>query len=389
MKNKSVELIKQTSYTLTSVLPFVLSAAVCSGMGAFAGAVFSCIAAFVCTTVETKKRIPVYIAVLITAYAFREFGAATASLAVIISSICLLITSFFFKNIKQPDVSPVIAAVSGAVTIATALTVTALFTTDYFGIGASGNTFREIMESYVSLGFHPNWRGVLYGTIVLVIMITFPRKFKKASKVIDFAFVALLFTTILNFILNPSYMTTAIKEIGEFSFINFKNTFYFPLKNSDISFAGAAVCGIALFFTSAYALLNNEECSKNDFSDCGKINLSTGIITCMPVPCKIKTNKDMLCGFIAAALSAVLFFVLHSYMARIPLHSCAVVLIVGVWQSVKWGELKKAFSNVFTVFLFIVIILTGIMLGFVYGIITASVVAIVYIAYSSKTTQNT
>ena len=384
MKNKSVEIIKQTSYTLTSVIPFVLSAAVCSGMGAYAGAVFSCIAAFLCTIVETKKRIPLYIAVLIMTYSFREFGASTASLAIIISSICLLISSFFFKKIKKPAESPVISTVSGAVMISTALTVTALFTTDYFGIGASGNTFREIMESYVSLGFHPNWRGVLYGTIVLVIMITFPRKFKKASKVIDFAFVALVFTTVLNFFLNPPYMTTAIKEIGEFAGVSFR----LRIPASDISVVGAAVCGIALFFTTSSALLQNEECSKKDFSDCGKLSLLSGMFICMPIPCKIRARKDMLSGFIAAVLSAVLFFALHGYMERIPLHSCAVVLIVGVWQSIKWGELKKAFSGLLTVFLFIVILMTGIMLGFVYGIITASVVAIVYIAYSNKTIQN-
>lgn len=384
MKNKSVEIIKQTSFTLTSVIPFVLSAAVCSGMGAYAGAVFSCFAAFLCTIVETKKRIPLYIAVLIMTYAFREFGASTASLAIIISSICLLISSFFFKKIKKPADSPVISAVSGAVMIATALTVTALFTTDYFGIGASGNTFREIMESYVSLGFHPNWRGVLYGTIVLVIMITFPRKFKKASKVIDFAFVALVFTTVLNFFLNPPYMTTAIKEIGEFTGVSLR----LKIPASDLSVIGAAICGIALFFTTSSALLQNEECSKKDFSDCGKLSLLSGIFICMPIPCKIKTRKDILCGLIAAVLSAVLFFALHGYMERIPLHSCAVVLIVGVWQSVKWGELKKAFSGLFTIFLFIAIIMTGIMLGFVYGIITAAIVAIIYIAYSKKTVQN-
>ena len=237
---------------------------------------------------------------------------------------------------KKPAVSPVISAVSGAVMTATALTVTALFTTDYFGIGASGNTFREIMESYVSLGFHPNWRGVLYGTIVLVIMITFPRKFKKASKVIDFAFVALVFTTVLNFFLNPPYMTTAIKEIGEFTGVSLR----LKIPASDLSVIGAAICGIALFFTTSSALLQNEECSKKDFSDCGKLSLLSGMIICMPIPCKIKTRKDILCGLIAAVLSTVLFFTLHGYMERIPLHSCAVVLIVGVWQSIKWGELK-------------------------------------------------
>lgn len=384
MKNKSSEFIKQTSYAFTSAIPFALSAAVCSGMGAFAGAIFSCLAAFICSVVEPKKRTPLYISVLTVTYAFREFGAPTASLAIIISGICLLLSGLIFKKIKKPDESSVISSVSAAVMTATALTVTALFTTDYFGIGASGNTFREIIASYVSLGFHPNWRGVLYGTIVLVIMITFPRKFKKAAKIIDFAFVALILTTALNFVLNPAYMTTAIKEIGTLSFDNYKNAVYFSLYDFNVSFVGAAVCGIALFFTSLSSLLQNNDCSKADISVCGGINVIAGLITCMPVPCKTRSKKEIASGLIAAVLSAVFFLALHGYIARIPLHSCAVVLIVGVWQSVKWGEFKKTFSNILTVLLFIVIIMVSIMLGFVYGIITASVVAIFYIAYSQK-----
>ena len=98
--------------------------------------------------------------------------------------------------------------------LAGALTVTVMQTNDYFAIGGEGNMIRDMLASYVSKGFHPNWRGVLYGTITMVILITFPRKFKKASLTVRPAFLALVFTLLLNLWLNPSYMPTSIKEIA-------------------------------------------------------------------------------------------------------------------------------------------------------------------------------
>ena len=59
--------------------------------------------------------------------------------------------------------------------------MTILQTNNYFGINATGVSAVDMLLSYRSFGFHANWRTVLYGTIVLVLMITYPRKFKKAS----------------------------------------------------------------------------------------------------------------------------------------------------------------------------------------------------------------
>ena len=81
-----------------------------------------------------------------------------------------------FKNYKLNT------AVKSALSLSLAFSVTALLTTHYFGIGAEGFTVIEILKTYRSLGFHPNWRGVFYGTITLFCMITYPFKFKKANK---------------------------------------------------------------------------------------------------------------------------------------------------------------------------------------------------------------
>ena len=51
--------------------------------------------------------------------------------------------------------------------------MTILQTNNYFGINATGVSAVDMLLSYRSFGFHANWRTVLYGTIVLVLMITY------------------------------------------------------------------------------------------------------------------------------------------------------------------------------------------------------------------------
>ncbi len=375
MNNKSVSLIKETAFTLTSVIPFALSMAVCAGMGTFAGAVVACIAALVFPIVEQKKQMPIYLSFLIIAYAFKSFGAATVSLAIIICGF-ILVLCCFEKKTSFPKLHP---SISSAVILSVALTVTVLFTTDYFGIGASGNTVREIIASYLSLGFHPNWRGVLYGTIVLVIMITFPRKFKKNSKIINAAFYALLISTVLNFFLNPPEMISAINEAGKLSLNEYKDNILFPLISSfsNISYKNAFYCGVALFFSSYYALSENENHSRKDFILCGASNCLLGFGSCIVLPYGIKKEK-FTAGVLSAVITAILIFSLQDFISRIPVHTCAVILIVGAWQSIKWSELKNTFSSAKHIILFAVSVIICMFFGITYGYLISVALSVIF-----------
>ncbi len=230
---------------------------------------------------------PVFGAFLILLFASTAFGNNAASFPLLIIGIITAIY-FIFPNRFSLSENPASAGFS----LATALTVTVLLTTHYFGIGASGNTVKEMIASYLSLGFHPNWRGVLYGTIVMVVMLTFPRKFKKFCKIIKAPFIAIIITLILNLFLNPSDMPTAIREIGNFH-----------LNNNSVSL-----------------------------------------------------------GFID----------------RIPVHSLAVIMIVGAWESVKWSEIKKAFSSPVSVITFVVTIASTLYFGYIYGLLISAVLYIIY-----------
>lgn len=372
--NKSFS-VKDAIFILTYTLPLTLSMAVCAGMGAFAGAVFACIAAFICGAVEEKKQMPVYASFLTVTYTFREFGASTTALAVAVCGI-LLALSWKYKGSQKLDIlskSPI----NGSVMLLSALIVTILFTTDYFGIGASGNTAREIIASYLSLGFHPNWRGVLYGTIVMVVMITFPRKFKKATQIVSAAFIALIITTALNFWLIPSDMITSIREIGVISFYDYKNSILFPVLNSKPEIFHALFCGISLYLICLYMILQNPNRKKSDFIIGGISNCLAGFSTCMIIPNITRKNK-LISGIIASMLTGIIFFVCNDFIARIPVHSCAVVLIVGAWQSVKWSEVKKIFSSALNIAFFVLITIVCLLLGYIYTPLIAFIVLEMY-----------
>jgi len=83
----------------------------------------------------------------------------------------------------------------------------------YFAVGASGTGIPELLRSYRSLGFHANWRTVLFSTIMLVVLITWPRRFKRLSRALPAVFVGLITVTALNFALNPDPLRSTVLEL--------------------------------------------------------------------------------------------------------------------------------------------------------------------------------
>ncbi len=334
------EFLSESSYIFTFVFPLALSMAVCSGIGVAAGLFATVIACLLISIKKTRLIMPVFSAYLIVAETFRQFGAPTTSAAIGLAGILLIAVALSGFDFKKVVFKPVLIAVM----LASAISVTVLETTLYFGIGATGNTVGEMIESYRSLGFHPNWRGILYGTIVMVIMITYPRKFKKADNIVRAPFIGLAATLILNYFLNPANMTSAIREIGSYSFS--PSEIIFPAFKGGFSLIGILASGMALFVITAYSVSvdSNESC---DYAVTGGANLLCSVFTGAFVPfCSRNHKKISLAGIPAAVLTIVFLVLFRDIIARIPVASCAVILIVGAWQSVRWGEIKKAFIDV-------------------------------------------
>ncbi len=332
--------ISEALYIFSFIFPLALSMSVCSGIGV-AGGLFACVAA--CLLVAAKKTrliMPVFTSYLIVTQTFKEFGMATTAAAIGFGGLLMIIvaiTGFDFKKV-------VFKPVAVAIMLASAISVTVLDTTLYFGIGATGNVVGEMIDSYLSLGFHPNWRDILYGTIVMVIMITYPRKFKNADNVIRAPFIGLVLALLLNFFLNPSDMITAINEIGTYSFS--RSALLFPAFRNDFSLAGLLSSGFALFIINAYSV-SLEKGKSLDYLVAGSSNIIGSFISGVFIPFCPRNHKSISFSGIPAAVLSVLILVLcRDYVARIPVAACAVILIVGAWQSVRWGDIKKTFIDV-------------------------------------------
>ena len=306
---------------------------------------------------------PVFTTYLLVSFTFKEYGASTAAAAIALSGAAMIALAFLGFDFKQIVFKPVTIAIM----LASAVTVTVLETTLYFGIGATGNTVDMMINSYRSLGFHPNWRGILFGTIVLVLMITYPRKFKKTDKIIRAPFVALALVLALNLILNPADMISPIKEIGAYTF-DFKGVFL-PSFKSKLDLIGVLTSGLAIFFTTAYSVAEFKG-TNLDYAVTGAVNCVCSAFSGSFIPVTSQTYKRKnYAGIPAAILCVAVLLLCGKFIARIPVSACAVVLIVGAWQSVKWGEIKKAFIDVPSLSCFIAVTAFMLLFGAVKGIL--------------------
>ncbi len=366
-------------FAFSQVFPLALAMGICSPLGMIPAAAACIICPFLYLAFGVKPLYSAFAVILLSAL-------SSLSAAVISAFVCaaLMIAFSFFdeaklRSFKKFAYPPAL----GAAMLGLALTMTVMQTTNYFGIGAVGNTVLEMLRSYRSLGFHGNWRGVLYGTIVLVIMITYPRKFKKLSLKIPAAFWSIVFTLPLNLWLNPAAESTAINEVGKNLFP--LNTNYFSTLSASFGSITAGniikgiVGGIALFFILLYSVIKEDGQSRGCL-------LSLGIIPAVcsplcPLPAGGAGKKRavgaplIISGVIAAALSAAALCV----SARIPVHSLAVILIVGMWQAVDWHSLKLTFTGgIKSIAVFIVIVLSFFFLGAAEGTIIAAAAGIAF-----------
>ncbi len=284
-----------------------------------------------------------------------------------------LIYLIFNKKCKKITIPP---SITGGIALSLAFSVTALLTTHYFGIGAEGFTVAEILKTYRSLGFHPNWRGVFYGTITLFAMITYPFKFKKANKYLPAEAFSLILPLALNLILNPDKAYTPINELSnlfdfmkqdEFSFFlpSFNTESVFSIQSYINTLQGAISLGLLLLFSDKAETRPDSK---------GTAVLLNGIQGGFPVKTYEIRGYSLTSAIISVFLIIYSCFFLDDIISRIPLHSAAVVLIVNAWKQVPFGILGKGFKGgVLNIISIILIFVSSV----VYNIFIALILAII------------
>lgn len=219
-----------------------------------------------------------------------------------------------------------------------AVGVTVLLTNSYFGIGANSFAPFDMLKEFRSLGFHPNFRGLFYGTITLFAMITYPFKFKKLNRYLPAAFVTLLIPYIFNLFLNPNRELTTINESLSLVFADsFKNEFssFIEISTKDIPFIlkGSVGFGAILFV----------------FGNRGNVtfsaNCTSGILSGIPVKEYPVKNYGIISAVVSTAVILLLIFLCPSAFSRLPLHCAGSMLIVSAWQSLPMSSLKSVFKE--------------------------------------------
>ena len=196
------------------IFPLALAFGSNSPFGAAAGLVGAIAACIIGSGSPNRIPTPHVEVFAILIYAANTIGVPGAMLSCIIAGMLLLFVATIQFNKSFFKIPP---AALGAVTFIVAAVLCIIQVNYYFGIGVPAGSAFETLVAYRSYGFHSNWRGVLYGTITLVIMITYPIKFKKLSRKVPAPAVALVLTTVLNLFLNPVAERTAIDEVGSFA----------------------------------------------------------------------------------------------------------------------------------------------------------------------------
>ena len=338
MKALTKQTLIQGAADAFSLFAFSLSAGALSGFGT-AGGCAAAAASLIFGAVCRLHFMPTYLLLLPVFTAAYRYGAGAGAAAVLLGG------GFAFLLTLLPE--PMRRALGADATrsgflIAAAFSTTVLQTTNYFGIGAAGGTVIEMLRDYVSLGFHPNWRGILYGTIVMVVLITYPRKFKNFSKKLPAAFASLCVTFPLHLLLVTDAEHSPVAELGRTA-----------LQWPDGAFLRGA------FVPSALPLLLCSALSLALLATAGLENTAAQKLSAATaagaffggVPLHTDAAARSRAGFLVTAPLTVLLYCLPG-LWRMPLPSLAVILIVTAWQSVDWGQLRRALrprTFVFTV----------------------------------------
>lgn len=343
-------------YDALRLFPFSMAVGVCSGFGILGGCA-AAVVCIVCGALFGFAFLPSWWTLLpIYALAFR-FGSGAASVAVLLGGVFAFLLSLLPQEKRKLLFTPSVLA---GFWLSAAFTTTALQTTNYFGIGAVGGTVREIFADYISLGFHPNWRGILYGTIVMVVLITYPRKFKQFSKKLSAAFVALAVTLPLHLALVPRAEGSPVDEVGAFSWQNLFGGAFFAGEIPHSAVPAILCAGLSL------ALLMTRELPDKPIQGLSVASMGCGALGGVPV-CTDGTPRTLLSALTCAAVTAVLY--LCPGLSRMPVHALAVVLIVTGWQKVPWGAIAHAFKGgVRSIVSFICAVSLPVLLGVHYAV---------------------
>lgn len=314
-----------------------------------------------------------------------KYGIDGVFMAGLISGIILLIAAVFhFGRLVSFIPSSVITGFTSGIAVIIALGQV----DNFFGTASHGENAVQKLLSYGELGFSPNMYAIMFGVLVIVIMILWPKKWNAK-------FPASLAGIIIALAINYAF-NLPVKVVGEiprtllpenrltFGAITLSNTI--NLIKPAISIAMLGMIESLLCGASAGKMKNEKLNADRELVAQGIGNViipffggvpATAAIARTSVAIKSGGQTRLVSIFHSFGLLASMFL-LGSVMSKIPLAALAGVLIMTAWRMNEWHEIKYIFNNKFatSIIEFVVTMVATVMFDLTIAILIGVFIAI-------------
>lgn len=314
-----------------------------------------------------------------------KYGINGVFLAGLLSGVIIIIASLLrFGKLVSFIPSPVITGFTSGIAVIIALGQL----DNFFGTISHGESAIQKLLSYGELGFSPNIYSIMFGLLVVIIMIIWPKKW--GSK-FPSSLAGIIIALFINYIFNlpVSIVGEIPKTLLPSNRLTFSDISIVQMKNLVVPAISIAALGMieSLLCGASAGKMKNEKLNANrELIAQGIGNVIIPFFGGVPATAAIaRTSVAIKSGGQTRLVSifhsvGLLFsmFLLGSIMSYIPLSALAGVLIVTAWRMNEWSEIKYIFNKKFKVSIleFLITMLATVVFDLTMAIVIGVVVSI-------------
>lgn len=226
---------------------------------------------------------------------------------------------------------------------------------NFFGTISQGENLLQKMASYSTLGFSIDWHSVMFGAVVMVLMIVWPKKWQK---VFPSSLAGIILALLINLVLNVGVAevgtipSTLLPEsrlmISMIPWENLQSLIMPAISIAALGMIESLLCGASAGKMKKEKLNADRELLAQGIGNTllpffGGVP-ATAAIARTSVAIKAGGQTRLVSVFHSIALIASMFL-LGPFMSRIPLAALAGVLMMTAWRMNEWTEIRHIFSR--------------------------------------------
>lgn len=336
-------------------LPLALAFGVSSGADAAAGLITAILSGFIISSMSgASYQIsgPTGAMTAILIKIVYDYGMQGVFLATLMAGIILCVAGILkLGKLVSLIPTPVIIGFTSGIAIIIAMGQI----DNFFGITSEGSTNIARLISYGKLGFNPNLYSVLFGLIVVIVMIVWPKKWNAK---IPSSLVGIIIALCLSLVLKkevavvgdiPRTLLPNIRlSFGDISFERVENLISPAIVIAALGMIESLLCGASAGRMKGEKLNADRELIAQGI---GNIIIpffggvpATAAIARTSVAIKSGAQTRLTGIFHAVGLLASMFL-LGGIMSQIPLAALAGVLMVTAWRMNEWESIKFIFEK--------------------------------------------